>query len=96
MGLAYPFVGAVMTESAPPAPSPAIAGLFAFLPKPLASDIKDKGFGTREETLEEGVDFGFGKDKESGIDRGGNDDDDDDEEEDEKVPLVVEEVEEPA
>ena len=81
-----------MTESVPPAVGP-----FTFLPKPFVSDIKDKGFGTNEETLEEEVDFG--ENKGSGVDGEGNDDDDDDVEEgDEKVPLVVvvEVVEEPA
>lgn len=89
MALTYPFVGAV-TESAPPVP-PSAAGPLTFLRKPFASDIKDKGFGTNEETLEEEevvvVDF-FGKNKGSGVDREGNDDDDE-EDEDEKVPLVV-------
>ena len=98
MALAYPFVGA-MTGSAP---SAAVTGPLTLLPKPFASDIdmKDKDFGTREETLEEeeAVFFGFGKNKgNDGVDREGTDDDDDDEEEeDEKVLIVAVVVEEPA
>ena len=91
MALAYPFVDAV-TESTPPL-VPSAAGPLTLLPKPFASDIKDKGFGTREGTLEEEVDFG--ENKGSGVDREGNDDDDEEEEGDEKVSLVVIVVEEP-
>jgi hypothetical protein len=102
MALAYPFVGAVMTESAPPpvlvpVPSTAVAaaGPLTLLPKPFASDIdmKDNGFGTRDETLEEEDEVDFGKGSGGGVDIGGNDDDEDeDEEEDEKVLIVVEVV----
>ena len=119
MALAYPFVVAEMTEeSAPPpvvvpVPPPSTGaaaaavtvGPLTLLPKPFASDIdiKDKGFDTREETLEDedDVDFDFGKNKGSGggVDKGGGNDDDDDEgeDDDEKVLLiVVVVVEEPA
>ena len=85
MALAYPFVGA------PPVPS--VVGPLTLLPKPFASDIKDKGFGTREETLEEEEEVDFGKNKGGGADKEGNDDDDE-EAEDEKVPLGVVAVEE--
>lgn len=95
---AYPFIsGAVTESSAPPpvvvVPSSTAGPLTLLPPKPFASDIKDKGFGIREETLEEEDDFG--KNKGSDVDREGNDDDEDEEEEDEeeegdeKVPLVV-------
>jgi hypothetical protein len=75
-----------VTESAPPVPSAAVGPLTLLLPKPFASDIKDKDLGTREETLEEEVDFG--KNKGGGVDKEIYDDDDDEEEEDEEVPLV--------
>ena len=110
MALAYPFAVAEMTESAPPpvvVPSTAAVaavvtvGPLTLLPKLFASDIdmKDKGFVTREETLEEEseVDFSFGKGGSGGgVDRGNDEDDDDGEEEDEKVLRVVVVVEEPA
>ena len=89
MAPAYPIVGPV-TESVLPV-VPSTAGPLTLLPIPFASDIKDKGFGTIEETLEEEV-VDLGKNKGSG--GGSDDDDDDEEEEDEKVPLVVVVVEE--
>ena len=112
MALAYPeFIGAEMSESALP-PPPAVVvvpsatsaptGPLALLPKSFASDMKDNGFGIREETLgeEKEVIFGFGKNNKGsgGIDdRGGNDnDDDEEEEEDEKGVIVVEVAEETA
>ena len=105
MALAYPFVAAEMTESAPP-PLPlvevvvpsstvtAVPGLLTLLPKPFPSDIdiKDKGFDIREVTLlgeEEVVDFGFGKKKGGGDVDRGGNNDDEEDEEEDEKVLIV-------